>query len=499
MIENQFGDYQMLSLLSQSVEKENFSTINNPHLAKVDRIKKEKSESYFKSSTLSYTQEDPPIFSNNDVDVERFLMGKNLHSDSNSFKNFNTVEKKNNLPAVLQDAIIAIAEYTHVSEHLILQSMLSVLSGLAQAVVDIPHSFFKRGEPCSLYLLTLAPDRNKKIFEMMKFLTIPPLLDMEKKPNFSNDLSKTLVLKEATVSEIVKRLGSFPNVLAENRYSEYVFGKHTNLVGITSKVKVLKSMFDDGGEATEFRTGRLTLDLMIDNKVIDQMLTKNNKILNDFFACFLFAGESNIVGNTEATVDESGQNYSQDPRLVRYWEQCEKLSRRAASICYKDSSDARKVLKMSHQANQVERDLILRLREEYENTAVFPFLDRVDSLLKRVASIFTYFQEIDEIDEIAIQGAGEVVESSLKSWCKHLNEIQKNKKYTDILIHWLRKKAQEKQIRKFEYSYLQTSAPRPLQKDRLLLEVALQQLELEKNLKIEYHGKKRFVVLQEYE
>ena len=88
-----------------------------------------------------------------------------------------------------------------------------------------------------------------------------------------------------------------------------------------------------------------------------------------------------------------------------------------------------------------------------------------------------------------------IVEKSIESWRIYLTKNNQNNKNAQTLFAWLSKKSKEKQITRFPYAYLQTSAPRPMQKNREILEVALDQLIAEKKIRIDIEGKKRFILI----
>ena len=60
------------------------------------------------------------------------------------------------------------------------------------------------------------------------------------------------------------------------------------------------------------------------------------------------------------------------------------------------------------------------------------------------------------------------------------------------------KKCAEQQVDRINYSNVQTSCPRPMQKNGKLLEMIIQQLEDSNYLRVETNGKKRLIVLNPF-
>ena len=63
------------------------------------------------------------------------------------------------------------------------------------------------------------------------------------------------------------------------------------------------------------------------------------------------------------------------------------------------------------------------------------------------------------------------------------------------LIKWLIGKCLQQKTDRLAYSYMQTSCPRPMQKNNHLLEMVIQQLEDSNHIKIESLGRTRYVVI----
>ena len=63
------------------------------------------------------------------------------------------------------------------------------------------------------------------------------------------------------------------------------------------------------------------------------------------------------------------------------------------------------------------------------------------------------------------------------------------------LLKWLTRKCLLQNTDRLPYSYMQTSCPRPMQKNKKLLEMIVQQLEDSHHIKIESLGRTRYVVI----
>ncbi len=66
------------------------------------------------------------------------------------------------------------------------------------------------------------------------------------------------------------------------------------------------------------------------------------------------------------------------------------------------------------------------------------------------------------------------------------------------LIKWIAKKCNDQKTDRIAYSNVQTSCPRPMQKNKNLLEMVVEQLIDSNHIKIESIGRTRYVVIHPF-
>lgn len=123
------------------------------------------------------------------------------------------------------------------------------------------------------------------------------------------------------------------------------------------------------------------------------------------------------------------------------------------------------------------------------------FASRACQLARRLATVFAYFEGLQNIDAKTLTGACEIIKHSLNSWLMYKNIEVKAESDAERLLKWLIRKCLLQKTDRLPYSYMQTSCPRPMQKNKNLLEMIVQQLEDSHHIKIESLGRTRYVVI----
>lgn len=489
MNEIQFGDYQMLSLLSQSsgevidLKQDIKFEQNIAPLLKSENKVKDYSCKFEHSLDIS-------LKNKNLIDYVKPVNGE-ISSRLKTSVDREDISLNIDVPKILQDAIFALHEHTGFSKHLILHNMLIILSGFVQVKKNVAHSFLLHGEPCSLYGLNFNSELDKNLLYL-----ISALMDFNS-ISITNKF-KSVVLKDCTFDELFKHLKKDLNIRVESKDSEYILGKYSHTRGLISKAKILSRFFDEGTKTSETKKeeGRLCLNLSIQPDVLTSLLEKDDKNIHDFFARFLFTDIVNTQHMSTKEIEDALLGCKADPRLVKYWDHCEKVFiQENVGSNEMNQQSLYTVIPMTVLAKEEEHKYLLKYIHQSSELYLSPFLDRVNTLIRRIATIFAVFQEKEQIEEAEIYQAVGIVEKSIESWRIYLTKNNQNNKNAQTLFAWLSKKSKEKQITRFPYAYLQTSAPRPMQKNREILEVALDQLIAEKKIRIDIEGKKRFILI----
>ena len=123
------------------------------------------------------------------------------------------------------------------------------------------------------------------------------------------------------------------------------------------------------------------------------------------------------------------------------------------------------------------------------------FASRASQLARRLATVFAYFEGLDRIDASTLKGACEVVKHSLNEWATYSDIEVRTESDAEKLIKWLIRKCVDQKTDRMNYSDVQTSCPRPMQKNTRLLALVVQQLEDSHYIKIELVGRKRLVII----
>lgn len=83
----------------------------------------------------------------------------------------------------------------------------------------------------------------------------------------------------------------------------------------------------------------------------------------------------------------------------------------------------------------------------------------------------------------------------LAEWSRYAEIETREENDAQRLSKWLVKKCTEQKTDRINYSNIQTSCPRPMQKNTKLLEMIIQQLEDSNHVRVETINRKRLVVL----
>lgn len=161
--------------------------------------------------------------------------------------------------------------------------------------------------------------------------------------------------------------------------------------------------------------------------------------------------------------------------------------------------NGRYVLPMNEEAKEIDAAFYNMFEElqgkgkRYEYLQAFA--SRASQLARRLATVFAYFEGLQWIDAKTLKGACEVVKHSLNEWAMYADIEVKTETEAERLIKWIAKKCNEQKTDRIAYSNVQTSCPRPMQKNKNLLEMVVEQLIDSSHIKIESIGRTRYVVI----
>lgn len=446
----------------------------------------------------------------------------------------------NSLPPLLQGAAKAIAEYVQAPMAMTAQCVIGAISHIAQTHVNAPHQFNTQGEPCSLFLLTEGQSGSRK--STSKSLADKAIMEYEREaydqykdayqqwktiqaglPKADREAflaenpppsDPSTLFSDGTLEAVAGLFidGALNNASISSDEAGQFFGGHT-MKGDT-RTQALGSytkLFDDGSiQRTRSKSNlngsgraydvRLTFNLQGQHEVLADALKDDVLREQGFLPRFILSVPENLAGTRLHDAEFEQKSANLDHRLIAYWERCKTLMDPCPQPLNTGvESDGRRVIQLSVEASKINRDFYNECEKEqgkggkYEH--IQPFASRASQLARRLATVFAFFQGEHEITDQTMQGACEIIKHSLGEWLRYADIESKKESDAQKLLNWLIKKCIDQSTDKIQYSTMQTSCPRPMSKNKQLLEITAQQLEDTNHMRIDAIIKKRLVAL----
>ena len=444
------------------------------------------------------------------------------------------------LPPLARDAVIAIAEHVQAPIAMTAQCVIGAMSHIAQSHVNAPHPFNPQGEPCSLYLLTEGQSGSRK--STSRNMADKAIIEHERKqyeqyrreleqwkcgqaglnkkdkeaygaenppPNDPSTLYSDITLESIAglyVDGILNN-ASIASDEAGQFFGGYTMKGDTRTQAIGGYAK----LFDDGFvERTRSKSNlngsgraydvRLTFNLQGQHEVLSDALKDPVLRGQGFLPRFILTIPENLAGTRLQDAIYRSKNANHDHRLIAYWTRCEYL----LDDCPRPQGglelhNGRYVIPMNDEAKEIDASFYNMFEElqgkgkRYEYLQAFA--SRASQLARRLATVFAYFEGIQWIDAKTLTGACEVVKHSLNEWAMYADIEVKAESDAERLIKWLVRKCVEQKTDRLAYSHVQTSCPRPMQKNKNLLEMIVQQLQDSNYIKVESVGRTRYILI----
>lgn len=444
------------------------------------------------------------------------------------------------LPPLAQHAVMAISEHVQSPIAMTAQCVIGAMSHIAQAKVNAPHPFNAHGEPCSLFLLTEGQSGSRK--STSRNLADQAIIKHERKQYdaYRQDLEQwksgqaglpkkdreaycaenpppndpSTLYSDITLESIAGLFidGILSNASIASDEAGQFFGGHT-MKGDTRNQALggYAKLFDDGFvERTRSKSNlngsgraydvRLTFNLQGQHEVLAEALKDPVLRGQGFLPRFILTIPENLAGTRLQDAIYRNKSASIDHRLIAYWTRCEYLLDDCPHVkAEHELHNGRYVLPMNDEARDIDQEFynmfeVLQGKgKRYEYLQAFA--SRASQLARRLATVFAYFEGLQWIDAKTLKGACEVVKHSLNEWAMYADIEIKTESDAERLIKWLAKKCNEQKTDRIAYSNVQTSCPRPMQKNKNLLEMVMQQLIDSNYIKIESIGRTRYVVI----
>lgn len=444
------------------------------------------------------------------------------------------------LPPLARDAVMAISEHVQSPIAMTAQCVIGAMSHIAQAHVNAPHPFNTHGEPCSLYLLTEGQSGSRK--STSRNMADKAIIQHERKQYelYRRDLEQwksgqaglnkkdreafgvenpppndpSTLYSDITLESIAGLYvdGILNNASIASDEAAQFFGGHT-MKGDTRNQALggYAKLFDDGSvERTRSKSNlngsgraydvRLTFNLQGQHEVLSEALKDPVLRGQGFLPRFILTVPENLAGTRLQDAIYQSKNANHDHRLIAYWTRCEYL----LDDCPRpqagnDLNNGRYVIPMNEDARQIDLAFYNMFEElqgkgkRYEYLQAFA--SRASQLARRLATVFAYFEGLQWIDASTLTGACEVVKHSLNEWATYSDIEVRTESDAERLIKWFIRKCIDQKTDRMNYSDVQTSCPRPMQKNTKLLALVVQQLEDSHYIKIELVGRKRLVII----
>lgn len=444
------------------------------------------------------------------------------------------------LPPLAQEAVIAISEHVQSPIAMTAQCVIGAMSHIAQAKVNAPHPFNAHGEPCSLFLLTEGQSGSRK--STSRNLADQAIIKHERKqyeayrqeleqwksgqaglpkkdreaycaenppPNDPSTLYSDITL-ESIAGLFID--GVLNNASIASDEAGQFFGGHSMKADTRNQaLGGYAKLFDDGFvERTRSKSNlngsgraydvRLTFNLQGQHEVLAEALKDPVLRGQGFLPRFILTIPENLAGTRLQDAIYRNKNASTDHRLIAYWTRCEYLLDECPQVkADHELHNGRYVLPMNDEAREIDAAFYNMFEElqgkgkRYEYLQAFA--SRASQLARRLATVFAYFEGLQWIDAKTLKGACEVVKHSLNEWAMYADIEVKTETEAERLIKWIAKKCNDQKTDRIAYSNVQTSCPRPMQKNKNLLEMVVEQLIDSNHIKIESIGRTRYVVI----
>ena len=444
------------------------------------------------------------------------------------------------LPPLAQEAVRAISEHVQSPIAMTAQCVIGAMSHIAQAKVNAPHPFNAHGEPCSLFLLTEGQSGSRK--STSRNLADQAIIKHERKqyeayrqeleqwksaqaglpkkdreaycaenppPNDPSTLYSDITL-ESIAGLFID--GVLNNASIASDEAGQFFGGHSMKADTRNQaLGGYAKLFDDGFvERTRSKSNlngsgraydvRLTFNLQGQHEVLAEALKDPVLRGQGFLPRFILTIPENLAGTRLQDAIYRNKNASTDHRLIAYWTRCEYLLDDCPQVkAEHELHNGRYVLPMNEEAKEIDAAFYNMFEElqgkgkRYEYLQAFA--SRASQLARRLATVFAYFEGLQWIDAKTLKGACEVVKHSLNEWAMYADIEVKTETEAERLIKWIAKKCNDQKTDRIAYSNVQTSCPRPMQKNKNLLEMVVEQLIDSNHIKIESIGRTRYVVI----
>ena len=424
-------------------------------------------------------------------------------------------------PDVIAKAIKKSAHFHNVPLAVAAQTYLGEQAYIAQRHIKAPSDKSEKGQPCSLFMLTIFPSGEGKDVCKSDASKISEKIESENMNRFYADykswskkksdergdapVNPMSRFKKTTTQAIIRMMAdgagnSYIWATGEGGYLFSGYSLKSDTVG--ESISVLNDLVDTGKgnallrnaeDSHFFENKYFSLDIAVQDVVARPALTNSLLREQGFLARVLFAAPAPLQ-HREVTLEQQSIKPYDDEDLKAYWKFCEKM----LTTPYFGNKlfigdDGRVIITKCQDAERLHIQYQNHIGQEAGKGGKYEFIRayalRTNQYVLRVAAILAYCSEVDYIDARIMQNAIDLCKYSLDEWLRYYGKMEKSD--SELMLDWLKKQDSSKILK----SAISTTVYPKHLRSKNNRDAALSHLIDAEHIHIEQIGKKEYVVL----
>ena len=424
-------------------------------------------------------------------------------------------------PDVIAKAIKKSAHFHNVPLAVAAQTYLGEQAYIAQRHIKAPSDKSEKGQPCSLFMLTIFPSGEGKDVCKSDASKISEKIESENMNRFYADykswskkksdergdapVNPMSRFKKTTTQAIIRMMAdgagnSYIWATGEGGYLFSGYSLKSDTVG--ESISVLNDLVDTGKgnallrnaeDSHFFENKYFSLDIAVQDVVARPALTNSLLREQGFLARVLFAAPAPLQ-HREVTLEQQSIKPYDEQDLKAYWKFCEKM----LTTPYFGNKlfvgdDGRVVITKCQDAERLHIQYQNHIGQEAGKGGKYEFIRayalRTNQYVLRVAAILAYCSEVDYIDARIMQNAIDLCKYSLDEWLRYYGKMEKSD--SELMLDWLKKQDSSKILK----SAISTTVYPKHLRSKNNRDAALSHLIDAEHIHIEQIGKKEYVVL----
>lgn len=424
-------------------------------------------------------------------------------------------------PDVIAKAIKKSAHFHNVPLAVAAQTYLGEQAYIAQRHIKAPSDKSEKGQPCSLFMLTIFPSGEGKDVCKSDASKISEKIESENMNRFYADdkswskkksdergdapVNPMSRFKKTTTQAIIRMMAdgagnSYIWATGEGGYLFSGYSLKSDTVG--ESISVLNDLVDTGKgnallrnaeDSHFFENKYFSLDIAVQDVVARPALTNSLLREQGFLARVLFAAPTPLQ-HREVTLEQQSIKPYDDEDLKAYWQFCEKM----LTTPYFGNKlfvgdDGRVIITKCQDAERLHIQYQNHIGQEVGKGGKYEFIRayalRTNQYVLRVAAILAYCSEVDYIDARIMQNAIDLCKYSLDEWLRYYGKAEKSD--SELMLEWLKKQDSSKLLK----SAISTTVYPKHLRSKNNRDAALNHLIDAEHIHIEQIGKKEYVVL----